>query len=113
MSRSNKKIRDFFRQPAYGSPKKSGDGFHKIHATEHAIRRAKERYGVTLTQADIEEITRKIVKGDAEKIGVVQGKGLVFRVTYKDSKLVVAFTRKHGLVRTFLTEEMAAALTKK
>ena len=109
-NRTRQQVRDFFRQPAHGNPSKTGDGFHEVNASKHAIRRAKERYGLKLNQADLEEITRIIKSGNAEKLGVVQNKGTVFRVHYRDTEMVVAFTKRHSLIRTFLTEQMAKDL---
>jgi hypothetical protein len=72
-----------------------------MNRSNHALRRARERYGVKLQGKELDEISAKIAKGDAHRLNRT-GDTIVYAVFHGDHLLVAAYKRKEKRVLTFL-----------
>lgn len=67
----------------------------------HAIERAKERYGLELTKADLAQIGKAIVKGKSVLLGRLECGTERHLVSWKNTALKTVFNPTHRLIITF------------
>lgn len=74
--------------------------FHGLHSEQHLIRRARERYRLDLTPADLAIITR-LANRSTSVVNEEDGRRIC-RVTYRGTTLWVLHLPKSGVIKTFL-----------
>jgi hypothetical protein len=79
--------------------------------TDHAILRAKERYGLDLTRVDMAEISRLCEAGEG-MFAETKVKGKVFILRYRD-KVVIPLVSAFGAIITFYPHGQYAAVSRK
>lgn len=75
----------------------------------HAAKRARERYGLWLTPADIQDVVRLIQSGASRVVGEQSNVRKLHAVTWAGQELYALYDKRHKMVATFLTKEMVNA----
>jgi hypothetical protein len=75
--------------------------------TIHAIARAQQRYGLTLTRSDIMDLVRQIrdYRNGVEFVEKQSNRVSIFRVVIRGQKYPVAYDKSRGTICTFLPPE--------
>ena len=75
------------------------------HLRSHAITRARQRYDIVLSRADIAEVNRMIQAGEAEFIERESSRKTKWAVQYRGRTMIAVYDAKHNCVVTFLPPE--------
>jgi hypothetical protein len=75
-----------------------------ITQRKHALRRIRERYGISLSQEEYWNIVRQIQTGKAKFVERQSCRVTLFRVTVRDIAIVVSYDKNTHQVSTFLSE---------
>jgi len=68
----------------------------------HAIKRARERYSLELSVADIEAISKTIRTRTTERVKVLSNARVVHKLIYKQKTILVIYDKKRHTLITFL-----------
>ena len=80
---------------------------HQNHKKLHAIKRAKERYGIDLSIKEINRLASSIEKGELVAVDFTFGrKSETYRAKVLDKTVYPVYDRSIQTVTTFLTEGM-------
>jgi len=71
---------------------------------EHAKRRARQRYGISLSDHDYLQIVKKIQDGDAEFLEHQTQRVAVYKVEYKGDLFIAVYDQQRENVCTFLPD---------
>jgi hypothetical protein len=71
----------------------------------HSIKRARQRYGLELSVADIESIAKIIRTRASERVKALSNTRVVHRLTYKKKVVLVVYDKKRHTLVTFLPKE--------
>lgn len=72
-----------------------------MNRSNHALRRARERYGIKISAKNLDEITALISKGKAHHLEK-RGRLDVYAVSYNGDVFIAAYGRKEKRVLTFM-----------
>lgn len=70
----------------------------------HAIRRAKERFNIDLTEQDIIDLSVKIRDGEFECIGRISKRRTLFLVELNNTNIIAAYDSRRNTIATFVRE---------
>jgi len=76
----------------------------------HACERARQRYGITLTDQDCEELCERLENGDGEFVGHVRNRGnasKIYKIEVQGVEVRVMYDTKAKALVTFLTKNQA------
>ena len=71
----------------------------------HAQRRARQRFGVTVGYAELDDIVFQIQRGKAEHIRAQSNRVSVWRVALREEKVLVVYDRSRKVIVTILPKE--------
>lgn len=88
---------------SYYQTTKNSSGIGKRNAEIlHAIRRARERYSLDLSVADIEQISKMIRTQATERVKSLSNTRVMHRLNYKQKTILVVYDKKRHTLITFL-----------
>lgn len=79
------------------------------YSMDHAMDRARERYGLKLKRKDMENIVFLIQNGESATVKFMRRQSnyrTIWRVFYGGKELYVIYNNRYKVVATFLTENM-------
>lgn len=74
---------------------------------KHAKRRAVQRFDISLSQDDIQEMIREIQNSQARFVLKQSHRVSLFEVTAKGKQLIAVYDRQRKTIVTFLTKDMS------
>lgn len=73
---------------------------------KHALKRAKQRYDLSLTSREYKELVAKILRGECKSLYKQSNRVNIKSIVYKEQELFLVYDKERHRIVTFLDKEM-------